>query len=186
MEIHVNRKKIPTWLIVAVIMAIVALANHCHADYVTAPSGLRVRERPTTDSKTLEILPFGTEIAIVDDEPIKGWVRIENGYLSREWVSSDDPMSGSSYLGNWKTTAYTWTGYRCADGSWPQSGYSAACNSLPFGSVVFVSGIGNLTITDRGPSSMPDGWLDIYMDSYSECVQYGVQYHDVYLVGDSK
>lgn len=156
------------------------------AEYVTAPSGLRVRERPTTDSKTLEILPFGTEIAIVDDEPIKGWVRIKNGYLSREWVSSDNPKDGTSYLGNWKTTAYTWTGYRCADGSWPQSGYSAACNSLPFGSVVYVSGVGKLTITDRGPSSMPGEWLDIYMDSYTDCVNYGVQYRDVYLVGEDK
>lgn len=156
------------------------------ADYVTAPSGLRVREHPTTNSKTIEILPYGTEINPIDDEPIKGWMRIEKGYVSKEWVSADNPKQGSEYLGNWKTTAYTWTGYRCADGSWPQSGYSAACNSLPFGTQIYVDGIGKLTVTDRGPSSMPSEWLDIYMDSYNACVQYGVQYHDVYLVGDSK
>lgn len=168
-----------------VAVAILILAIPAKAEFVTAPSGLRVREKPTINSKTLRVLPYGTEVSETDDEPIRGWMRIEDGYVSREWVSAEDPKDGTAYLGNWKTTAYTWTGYRCADGSWPQSGYSAACNSLPFGTEVYVSGVGKLTITDRGPSSMPGEWLDIYMDSYSECVQYGVQYHDVYLVNNN-
>lgn len=167
------------------IIAILVLTIPAKADYVTAPHGLRVREKPTTKSKTLRILQYGEEITEVDDEPIKGWMRISDGYVSREWVSDSNPKDGTSYLGNWKTTAYTWTGYRCADGSWPQSGYSAACNSLPFGTQIYVDGIGKLTVTDRGPSSMPSEWLDIYMDSYNACVQYGVQYHDVYLVNNN-
>lgn len=172
-------------LMLVMLMAAV-MTTTASAEYITAPHGLRVRERPTTASRTVEILPYGAEIAITDDEPIKGWVKIENGYLSREWVSADDPKGGMNYLGNWSVTAYAWTGYPCANGNYPQTGVTVACNSLPFGTQIYIDGIGIRTVEDRGPSSMGDSWCDLYLGDTASCVQWGVQNRDVWIVEEEK
>jgi len=161
------------------------------AEYVNTESGLNLRAQTTIKSEILALMPYGAEVKVSRTIGVHSevWADAEyngiHGFCRKEYLSDTNPLDGMTLLGNWKTTAYTWTGYRCADGSWPQSGYSAACNSLAFGTEIYVAGVGKLTITDRGPSSMPSEWLDIYMDSYNACVQYGVQYHDVYLVNNN-
>ena len=87
-----------------------------------------------------------------------------------------------TYAGNFMTTAYTWTGNPCANGNYPTDGYTVACNSLPFGTRVYIEGIGERVVEDCGPGSMPNEWLDIYMDSYDACIQWGVQYKEVYVI----
>ena len=164
------------------VMAVAALmVIPVKGDWVNARSGLNVRSTPSTDAEIVAVLPFTTEVkGTIKD----GWMQIEGGYVSTEFLQDADPLADAEYLGSWLCTAYTHSGMPCADGSYPQAGYSVATNSLPLGTEIFVSGVGFRTVTDRGPSSMPSAWLDVFLDSYSECVTYGEQVHDVWLLNE--
>ena len=158
--------------------AVLAMTVTSSASYVTAESGLRVRETPSTEANVIEVLPFGTEVTGAMQS---GWMKLENGYVSAEFLSDEDPLSAYDYMGNWMLTAYTHSGMACANGQYPTAGYTVACNSLELGTEIYISGIGFRTVEDRGPQSMPGEWLDLFLDGYAECVAFGVQYHDVYI-----
>lgn len=92
-----------------------------------------------------------------------------------------------SYLGNYKLTAYCncskccgkWAGGNTASGTVPTVGRTVACNSLPFGTKLNINGH-IYTVEDTG--NMADNVIDIYFDSHSSALQFGVQYADVYKV----
>lgn len=84
------------------------------------------------------------------------------------------------YIGSYTLTAYEWTGNPCANGNYPTCGYTAACNSLPLGTRIYIEGMGEYVIEDRG--GMDDSVIDIYMGDYDSCIQFGVQYADVYII----
>jgi 3D (Asp-Asp-Asp) domain-containing protein len=86
------------------------------------------------------------------------------------------------YMGNYELTAYTWTGNPCANGNYPTSGYTVACNSLPLGTKIHIDGYGDYVVEDRG--SMAGNVIDIYMDSYDACIQFGRRTAEVYVIGD--
>lgn len=93
----------------------------------------------------------------------------------------------NSYLGNYKLTAYCncskccgkWAGGNTASGTVPTAGRTVACNSLPFGTKLNINGH-IYTVEDTG--NMADNVIDIYFDSHSSALQFGVQYADVYKV----
>lgn len=93
-----------------------------------------------------------------------------------EEVYTED--TNGSYLGYYELTAYTHTGSRMANGEYPYVG-ACACNSLDFGTVVYIEGYGTFTVCDRG--GMPDNVIDIFMDTYDECVEFGRRGADVYI-----
>lgn len=159
-------------------VAVIAMTITSSASYVTAESGLRVRATPSTEAEILKVLPFGTEVT---GTIRSGWMKTDDGYLKAEFLSEDNPLDDYDYMGNWMLTAYTHSGMACANGQYPTAGYTVACNSLPLGTETYISGIGFRTVEDRGPQSMPGEWLDLFLDGYSECVSFGVQYHDVYI-----
>lgn len=84
------------------------------------------------------------------------------------------------YIGGYTLTAYEWTGNPCANGNYPTCGYTAACNSLPLGTRIYIEGLGEYVIEDRG--GMGDSVIDIYMGDVETCLQFGVQYADVYII----
>ena len=172
-------------LVVAFIIAMVIQAN---AEFVTAPSGLRLRKQPE-DGEIIKVIPFGTEVTVLDD-PVPGWLLVEHdgdeGLMSAEWLSPSNPVDGWTFAGTWMTTAYTHTGNVTASGAYPTDGYTVATNSLPMGTKLWISGIGERVVQDRGPSSMPDAWLDIFMDSYSSCVNWGARNVDVWIIPKEK
>ena len=79
-------------------------------------------------------------------------------------------------------TAYEWTGAPCANGAFPTVGYTVACNSLPLGTRVYVEGIGERVVEDRGASWHSSNWMDIYLGDVSACDQFGVREADVYVL----
>lgn len=83
-------------------------------------------------------------------------------------------------LGHYTLTAYEWTGNTCANGEYPSKGYTIACNSLPIGTRVWIEGYGEFVVEDRG--GMADNVIDIYLGDYDECIEFGVQEADVYLI----
>ena len=110
------------------------------------------------------------------------------GYDSDEEEESSSESSSESgkYLGNFKLTAYCNCARCCgtagnptASGSMPVEGRTVAMEGLDFGTKLLIDG--NIyTVEDRGT---PYGHVDIYMDSHDACLDFGVQYADVYLVG---
>lgn len=163
------RIQITTALMIAV------LGMTCTADYVKAECGLCVRSEPSEDSEVLKVLSFGTEV----DGGRGDWIPFEDGYIASEWLSDECPME---MLGEWRITAYAYTGSPCADGIYPEACETIACNSLPFGSKVYIDGIGVRTVHDRGPGYMGDEWLDLYLGDTQECISFGDQVRKVYLV----
>lgn len=72
---------------------------------------------------------------------------------------------------NYTLTAYTWTGNRCADGSWPEEGITVASNKIPLGTWIYISGYGVYQVRDCG--GMSNSVIDIYLDEYEDCINFG-------------
>lgn len=81
-------------------------------------------------------------------------------------------------VGTFDITAYTWTGNPMANGEYPYEGCVASWD-FPLGTVLYIDGLGTYVVKDRCPTS---GVVDIYMDSYDACIQFGRQYRMVYVV----
>ena len=177
------KKLIITLFVIDTVMVLFLLTMlmKANAEYVTAQEGLRVREKPGTDCETIEILPFGAEVY---GEIEEGWMRLEGqeGYVCAEHLQITDPLEEMEYQGPWRVTAYASTGNPCANGQYPTVGYTIAHNSLPFGTEVYIEGIGVRTVEDRGPTWLGAEWCDLYLGDTEECVQFGSQYRDVWIV----
>lgn len=147
--------------------------------WVSAQSGLNVRTEPSQEAQIVAVLPFGTEVeGIVKD----GWLKAENGYMSAEWLTDEDPMETFTPMGTWRITAYYETGCATASGVYPEIGTTVAHNSLPFGTEIYVEGLGFWTVQDRGPGYLGSEWCDLYLGDYSDCVWFGEQYRSVWIV----
>ena len=72
-----------------------------------------------------------------------------------------------------------WSGSPTASGAWPKQGVTVANGSLPFGTKVYIEGLGTYTVQDRGVGSNA---FDIYFESHSEAQNFGVKTARVYLV----
>lgn len=76
------------------------------------------------------------------------------------------------YYSTKELTAYAATGNACADGVYPSAGYSAASNDPNlWHKWVHIEGYGDFYIHDTG--GMSTNVIDIYMNTRSECIQFG-------------
>jgi len=72
-----------------------------------------------------------------------------------------------------ESTAYTWTGYRTASGSWPSRGTIATDpRVIPLGTELYIEGYGPAVAADTG-GAIQGQKLDLYMDTEHECLQWG-------------
>jgi 3D (Asp-Asp-Asp) domain-containing protein len=89
-----------------------------------------------------------------------------------------NPEPSMKYLGALSSTAYTHTGNNMANGEKPYEG-AVACNLVPIGTKIYIEGYGYFVVKDRiGHGSQ----LDIFMDTYDECIQFGRRTLQVYVV----
>ena len=87
--------------------------------------------------------------------------------------SEPEPPEPEPETVTFEATAYTWTGYRTATGTWPSRGTVAADpNVIPLGSVLYVEGYGPAVAADTG-GDIKGQRVDLYMDSYEEAIQFG-------------
>ena len=72
-----------------------------------------------------------------------------------------------------EATAYTWTGYRTATGTWPSRG-TVAVDPLviPLGTELHIEEYGPAVAADTG-GAIQGQKLDLYMDTEHECLQWG-------------
>lgn len=68
------------------------------------------------------------------------------------------------------------------DISWNTCFRCDACNSLPFGTLVYIEDVGFRTVEDRGPAWLGSEWCDLYLGEYTDCVQWGDQTRKVWRV----
>lgn len=79
-------------------------------------------------------------------------------------------------------TAYTATGNATASGVMPTANHTvAAWSGLPFGTKIYIPSMGiTYTVEDRG-GAVTEGIVDIYMDTYDQCIQFGRQNLEAYI-----
>lgn len=154
--------------------------------YVNTESGLKIREYAGIDQRVLCVAKYGTSIEVLKENRLSGWHKVKlddiTGYACADYLQDNDPIPEHELLGKFKITAYTHTGYACANGNMPTAGYTIACNSLDFGTEVYIDGVGYRTVEDRGPDSMGSEWLDLFMSTNEECMQWGCQFRNVFVV----
>lgn len=183
---------------IALLLVIGAINAEATEKRITSSNGVNMRKLYNVQSDIVRKIGYGAkvnEIGVIITG-FEKWSRVEydgaEGYIRSDLledaattITDDDGVDdGLSYLGNYHMTAYTHTGSSCANGNYPTPGYTVACNSLPFGTQIYIEGIGYRTVEDRGPASLGSNWCDVFYDSLSECVNFGSQYRDVYLVSE--
>ena len=126
------------------------------------------------------------------DQTIIKW-NLEDYKCSKETEEattvSATPSSGNmEYLGNWTITAYcpcsqccgSW-GNATASGVMPTANHTLACNILPFGTKVSINGV-IYTVEDTGWTPYGSQWADIFFNTHSEALAWGLRNCDVYIV----
>ena len=86
--------------------------------------------------------------------------------------------TNNHYVGTFSITAYTWTGNTMANGEYPYYGSVASCD-FPLGTTLYIENVGNFIVNDVCPTS---GVIDVYMNTYEECINFGRQYCNVYVM----
>ena len=99
-----------------------------------------------------------------------------NSKIYIQEINSHSNEENTVFEGVYSITAYTATGYPMANGEYPYVGCAASCD-FPIGTVLVIEGIGTYVIKDVCPTS---GVIDIYMNSYDECIRFGRQTANVY------
>lgn len=98
-----------------------------------------------------------------------------------ETTEAKEEASGElEYAGVFELTAYPETGNTCANGNYPTVGHTAASNYFPLGTKIYIEGMGEYTIEDRG--GMASNVIDIYMGDYNACVQFGRRQAGIYVI----
>lgn len=104
-------------------------------------------------------------------------------------TTTTSSSSSSSYLKTltMNATAYTATGNKTATGVWPSrnaSGISTVAvdpNVIPLGSKLYIEGYGYAVAADTG-GAISGNKIDLYMNSNSECINFGRQNVTVHIV----
>ena len=72
-----------------------------------------------------------------------------------------------------EATAYTWTGYRTATGTWPSRGTVAVDPEvIPLGTKLYIEGYGEAVAEDTG-GLVKGNIIDLYFPTESECWEFG-------------
>lgn len=92
-----------------------------------------------------------------------------------------EEVISQEYVGDFELTAYTWTGSPCADGEYPRASHTVACNDPAlWHEWIYIEGYGTYYCHDR--TGVSSNVIDIYMDDYNSCINFGRQYAKVYIV----
>lgn len=98
-----------------------------------------------------------------------------------EATKTDSEASEGHYMGSYELTAYIATGNPCADGAYPQEGWTVACNdSRLWHRRIRIEGYGEYYVHDTG--GMASNVIDVFVGSYNKAIQFGRRTAEVYIV----
>ena len=175
---------------ITVALVTVSLCNTVITHYEPMPEKVSLVEYETLMSERKEMYAeahkidseANYEVTEVSDEVITDEVVTpEVTYVETDvcYAASEGEMT---YLGSYELTAYMWTGNPCADGVYPECGYTVACNDPSlWHRWIYIEGYGNYYVHDVG--GMPSyNIIDVYLGDYDSCVQFGRRSANVYLI----
>lgn len=82
-----------------------------------------------------------------------------------------------------ETTAYYLPGNKTSTGTYARIGTIAANpKKIPYGTLIYVPGYGYGRVEDTGPNHNPNYWLDLHMNSYNECINWGRRTVKIYIL----
>ena len=131
---------------------------------------------------TCVVPPWDMPADAVRNEPESVVYAEAEEVIEPEEIAEESPEEELEYLGTFEMTAYEWTGSPCANGNYPEVGYTVACNSLPLGTTVYIEGVGYRVVEDRGAEWHGSNWMDLYLGDVDSCYEWGVRSVDVYIV----
>lgn len=144
-----------------------------------------IKENTNINNKTVEIddkqISTQAEDVIVEESFETVPETTGEEYIIENTLEQQEEQSGvtsNNYVGIYSITAYTWTGYTMANGEYPYVGCAASCD-FPLGTIINVEGIGTYVVKDVCPTS---GVVDLYMNTYDECIAFGRRNASVYIV----
>ena len=157
------------------------IGDGTHAWTAEVPEGTLKADTSYCISMYADEMQIGTS-ALYENGTI---TQIETQSEAETLAASGTPVS----LGRFKTTAYC-PCYKCSEG-WGHSTSTGAVASehhtiavdpkvIPYGSKLLINGV-VYTAEDEG-GGVKGNHIDIFYESHSECLQYGVQYAEVYLL----
>ena len=158
----------------------IAHKGYTYDEYEGIPDSVRLE---IETMKAREEVDDVTDTTII--ESITPMATNEDNVIDVEVIEESDEEvqdnSGMTYYGCLELTAYTWTGNPCADGVYPSSGYTVACNNSDlWHKWIYIEGYGNYYVHDTG--GMGWGVIDVYMDSYDACIQFGRRSANIYIL----
>lgn len=161
-------------------------------DNLYVQEDVKLRKESNTSSDVIKIISQGTKVTVIGEEendfyPVK--VGGKSGYIMASYlgtkptkVTTTEENLSKECLGTFKITAYTAnSSARTASGTKCKSGRTIAAPSrFAFGTKLMFNG-NVYTVEDRG-GAIVNNVLDLYVDSESEAIQWGVRYFKVYKV----
>ncbi len=144
---------------------------------IAAPANAMIHECPSCDQHD-EIVEIENDI--VEELPDAPIVEIEN----------IEPIVQKIHLGEFKITAYCACSKCCGKyasgytsiGAKATQGRTIAVDPkvIPYGSIIEING--HEYVAEDCGGAIKQNRIDIYFDSHQDALDYGVQYHDVYLI----
>lgn len=153
------------------------LSISINPEYITTENVQETQEE-ASPSEPKEIVT--EEVKAVPEPSEKLESEFSDSNSDPEVVEEVGEPTGLVYLGTYELTAYAWTGNPCANGNYPQVGYTVASNSIPMGSRILIEGYGEYVVEDCG--GMAGNVIDVYMGDYDTCIQFGRRTAEVYLI----
>lgn len=180
--------KIATTIITTFLLSV----SMCFAENGFTKTDLNCRTLPSMKGNVITTFSKGTEVSILG---VSGnWLQVQKddiiGYCYNKYIQSEKPEAAQTtnqpqenrnvenrvYAGKFKLTGYCpcrkcsggW-GTRTASGAYPKEGVTvAASKQFPFGTKLYIEGVGYRTVQDRG-GAIKGNKLDIYVSNHSAC-----------------
>ena len=164
------------------------------SDVMYVQEDVKFRKKPSTSAGVIKIVKKGESVDVTGEEkngfyPVK--VKNKSGYIMTSYLESKPSKVTTTkenvskeYIGTFKITAYSASSSaRTASGTTCEAGRTIAAPSrFDFGTKLMFNG-NVYTVEDRG-SAIVNNVLDLYVDSESEAVKWGVRYLEVYKVNN--
>lgn len=162
---------------------LIAFANHPDAEPVVYECTCSVEE-------TVECVTEPTEPTEVEATEATEVTEEVSEPTEATEATEETESVGTNYLGEYKLTAYCACAKCCgksdgitATGTVATQGRTIAVDprKIPYGTEVIING--HTYVAEDCGGAIKGNRIDIYFDSHSEALQFGVQYADVYIVG---
>ena len=140
-------------------------------------------EETVTKEPVDKVVVIGTKEPEPEPEPEEEEVQSAGSSSGSQssFSATSASTDGMEYIGTFTISAYNYAEgqYSTASGAAPTPYRTVAMNILPFGTELYIEGVGYVVVEDRG--GFPDDWIDLHIGNDS-CSSWGMPRCKVYIV----